>query len=136
MRIRSKKNAIAVLLTVVALSGCVTASYQRKDVQDDSGDRVTVGTVQKEIRKGMSGAEVAGALGSPNIVSTDEKGWEVWIYDKIATDRVYSHSDAGLKFLTSGSSGASSTSQKTLTVIIKYDQDKKVREFAYHTTRF
>ncbi len=136
MRIRSKKNAVAVLLTVVALSGCVTASYQRKDVQDDSGDRVTVGTVQKEIRKGMSGAEVAGALGSPNIVSTDEKGWEVWIYDKIATDRVYSHSDAGLKFLTSGSSGASSTSQKTLTVIIKYDQDKKVREFAYHTTRF
>src|SRR6187399_3327104 len=125
MRIRSKKNAVAVLLTVVALSGCVTASYQRKDVQDDSGDRVTVGTVQKEIRKGMSGAEVAGALGSPNIVSTDEKGWEVWIYDKIATDRVYSHSDAGLKFLTSGSSGASSTSQKTLTVIIKYDQDKK-----------
>jgi len=136
MRIRSKKNAIAVFLTVVALSGCVTASYQRKDVQDDSGDRVTVGTVQKEIRKGMSGAEVAAALGSPNIVSTDEKGWEVWIYDKIATDRVYSHSDAGLKFFTPGSSGASSTSQKTLTVIVKYDQDKKVREFAYHTTRF
>jgi outer membrane protein assembly factor BamE (lipoprotein component of BamABCDE complex) len=136
MPIRSKNTVFSVLLTVFVLSGCVSASHQRKDVQDDSGDKVTVGTVQKEIRKGMSGAEVAGALGSPNIVSTDEKGWEVWIYDKIATDRVYSHSDAGIKFLTSGSSGASSTSQKTLTVIIKYDQDKKVREFAYHTTRF
>jgi hypothetical protein len=31
-----------------------------------------VGTVQKEIRVGMSGAEVATALSSPNIVSTDE----------------------------------------------------------------
>jgi len=124
------------LLTVFILAGCASASYQRKDVQDDTGDKVTVGTVQKEIKKGMSGAEVAGALGSPNIVSTDEQGREVWIYDKIATDRIYSQSDAGIGFLTSGSSGASSTSQRTLTIIIKYDQDKKVREFAYHTTRF
>ncbi|GDX60189.1 hypothetical protein LBMAG31_10650 [Nitrosomonadaceae bacterium] len=121
---------------VSLLAGCASASYQRKDVQDDSGDKVTVGTVQKEIKKGMSGAEVAAALGSPNIVSTDEQGREVWIYDKIATDQVFSQSDAGIRFLTSGSSGASSTSQRTLTIIIKYDQDKKVREFAYHTTRF
>jgi len=125
------------LLTVSLLAGCASASYHRQEVQDDSGDKVTVGTVQKEIKKGMSGAEVAAALGSPNIVSTDEQGREVWIYDKIATDRVYSQSDgAYLKFLTPGSAGAASTSQRTLTIIIKYDQDKKVREFAYHTTRF
>lgn len=133
---KSKNSLFLKLLTVFLLAGCASASYQRKDVQDDSGDKVTVGTVQKEIKKGMSGAEVAAALGSPNIVSTDEQGREVWIYDKIATDRVYSKSDAGIGFLTSGSSGASSTSQRTLTVIIKYDQDKRVREFAYHQTKF
>ena len=133
---KSKNSLFLQLLTVFLLAGCASASYQRKDVQDDSGDKVTVGTVQKEIKKGMSGAEVAIALGSPNIVSTDEQGREVWIYDKIATDRVYSKSDAGIGFLTSGSSGASSTSQRTLTVIIKYDQDKRVREFAYHQTKF
>ncbi|MCX7182627.1 MAG: hypothetical protein SCH10_01220 [Nitrosomonadaceae bacterium] len=133
---KSKNSLFLQLLTVFLLAGCASASYQRKDVQDDSGDKVTVGTVQKEIKKGMSGAEVAAALGSPNIVSTDEQGREVWIYDKIATDRVYSKSDAGIGFLTSGSSGASSTSQRTLTVIIKYDQDKRVREFAYHQTKF
>ncbi len=133
---KSKNSLFLQLLTVFLLAGCASASYQRKDVQDDSGDKVTVGTVQKEIKKGMSGAEVAAALGSPNIVSTDEQGREVWIYDKIATDQVFSQSDAGIRFLTSGSSGASSTSQRTLTIIIKYDQDKKVREFAYHTTRF
>ena len=133
---KSKNSLFLQLLTVFLLAGCASSSYQRKDVQDDSGDKVTVGTVQKEIKKGMSGAEVAAALGSPNIVSTDEQGREVWIYDKIATDRVYSKSDAGIGFLTSGSSGASSTSQRTLTVIIKYDQDKRVREFAYHQTKF
>lgn len=132
----SSGSVFMVLLTAFIVGGCASASYQRKDVQDDTGDKLTVGTAQKELRKGMSGAEVAGALGSPNIVSTDEQGREVWIYDKVATDRVYSHSDGGIKFLTSGSSGASSTSQRTLTVIVKYDHEKKVREFAYHTTRF
>lgn len=99
----------------------------------------------------MSGAEVAGVLGSPNIVSTDEERREVWIYDKIATDAAYSSSSGGIASLILGgassvaggvggsanqSAGASSTSQRTLTVIIKFDNDKKVRDFAYHTSRF
>ncbi len=125
------------LLAASLLIGCTApASYHRQEVQDDTGDKLTVGTVQKEIRKGMSGAEVAAALGSPNIVSTDEKRREVWIYDKIATDLVFSVSDAGLKFLTRGTAGAKTTSQRTLTVIIKFDENKMVRDFAYHTSRF
>lgn len=145
------KSFVLSLLAVVALAGCQTAAEHRRSVQDDSGDRVTVGTVQKEIRVGMSGAEVAQALGSPNIVSTDEQRREVWIYDKIATDRVYSSSSGGVNSLFLGfgagaagllggggsaSAGASSTSQRTLTVIIKFDDARKVRDFAYHTSRF
>jgi len=134
----------------------MTASRHAADVQEGlQGDRLTVGTVQKEIRQGMSGAEVAQVLGSPNIVSTDEKGREVWIYDKIATDRVYSTSYGGIAALIFGggapgssivggglsgsenySAGAGSTSKRTLTVIIKFDENKKVREFAYHSSRF
>ena len=34
------------------------------------------------------------------------------------------------------STGAASTSQRTLTVIIKFDGAKKVRDFAYHTSSF
>jgi len=34
------------------------------------------------------------------------------------------------------STGAASTSQKTLAVIIKFDGAKKVRDFAYHTSSF
>jgi outer membrane protein assembly factor BamE (lipoprotein component of BamABCDE complex) len=145
------KIAYVVMMSAFILSGCQTAGEHRKAVQDDSGERVTVGTVQKEIRVGMSGAEVAQALGSPNIVSTDDQRREVWIYDKIATDRAYSSSSGGVNSLflgfgaaaagllgggASGSAGASSTSQRTLTVIIKFDEAKKVRDFAYHTSRF
>lgn len=145
------KAYLVSLIAVLTLAGCI-AQHHRKSVRDDSGDRVTVGTVQKEIRVGMSGADVAQVLGSPNIVSTDEERREVWIYDKISTERAFSSSAGGIASLVlisritdvllggsggmSASSEASSTSQRTLTVIIKFDEDKKVRDFAYHTSRF
>jgi outer membrane protein assembly factor BamE (lipoprotein component of BamABCDE complex) len=118
------------------LTGCASVGYHRGELRDDSGDRVTVGTVQREITVGMSAAQVAEKLGSPNVVTTDEERREVWIYDKIATEVLYSESGAGLKFLTSGSSGGMTKTQRTLTIVIKFDQDKKVRDFAYHTSRF
>jgi len=138
---------LALLLTM--LTGCMTASQHRSEVQDDSGDRLTVGVVQKEINVGMSGAGVLEVLGSPNIVSTDEQRREVWVYDKIATDVVYSNSSGGVLILGFASNvllggvgsynrnaGAASTSQRTLTIIIKFDDDSKVRDFAYHSSRF
>jgi outer membrane protein assembly factor BamE (lipoprotein component of BamABCDE complex) len=148
---KSKDRFFLWLLLVSLLTGCQTAAHHKADVQDDSADRMTVGKVQREIRIGMSGAEVAQALGSPNIVSTDEERREVWIYDKIATDRAYSSSSGGVNALILGfggsgaggisggggsSAGAASTSQRTLTVIIKFDKVGRVRDFAYHTSRF
>lgn len=133
---------ITVLIVVPVLtvfSGCSATRHAASTQEGLQGDQLTVGTVQKEIKKGMSGAEVIQALGSPNIVSTDEQGREVWIYDKISTDRVYSEgSGGGTLILLWGrqSAGSSSTSQRTLTVIIKFDNDKKVRDFSYHSSRF
>ncbi|MGH8204763.1 MAG: hypothetical protein ACREST_09155, partial [Steroidobacteraceae bacterium] len=75
-------------------------------MDEPAGERLTVGTVQKEIRVGMSGAEVAAALGSPNIVSTDEERREVWIYDKIATDAAYSSSSGGIASLILAGAGS------------------------------
>ena len=82
-------------IALAAISGCMSAPEHRADVANPTADRVTVGTVQKEIRVGMSGAEVAQVLGSPNIVSTDELRREVWIYDKFSTDVAYSTSNGG-----------------------------------------
>jgi outer membrane protein assembly factor BamE (lipoprotein component of BamABCDE complex) len=151
MRINSIWHILWCFLLIALVTGCQSAAVHKQQVQDDSGDRMTVGKVQREIQTGMSGAEVAQVLGSPNIVSTDEERREVWIYDKIATDRAYSESKGGVMALilgwggsaagaasgnVSSSAGASSTSQRTLTVIIKFDRDGKVRDFSYHTSRF
>jgi outer membrane protein assembly factor BamE (lipoprotein component of BamABCDE complex) len=150
MRYR-REVSFAIALAALALSGCQSAGAHRAAVQDDSTDRLTVGTVQRQIQVGMSGAQVAQVLGSPNIVSSDEERREVWVYDKIATDRAYSASSGGVQALVLGfggaaaggigggvgaSAGASSTSQRTLTVVIKFDHERKVRDFAYHTSRF
>lgn len=144
------KKTMQKMLTLTALlflvAGCAASSHL-KDVRDASDKDLTVGTVQKEIREGMSGAEVAAALGSPNIVSTDENGREVWIYDKISTEYVRSTSSGGLAGLIFGGiggalggvskeAGASSVSQRTITVIVKFDDGGKVNDLAYHTSRF
>lgn len=142
---------IAFVAAALTTAGCQTVGEHRKALEEDSGDRLTVGKVQREIRVGMVSADVVSVLGSPNMVSTDEERREVWIYDKISTERAYSSSSGGVNVLFLGigsgsagglggggssSAGASSTSQRTLTVIIKFDKESKVRDFAYHTSRF
>lgn len=100
---------------------------------------MTVGTVQKEIRVGLSQADVAEALGSPNIVTKDGTGKETWIYDKIASEASYSASSTYGSILILGmtsASGAASSTQKTLTVVIKFDSNNNVASFTYHTSKF
>jgi hypothetical protein len=103
----------------------------------------------------MAQDEVAMALGSPNIVTRDKDGMETWIYDKIATERSYSSSGttAGISAGAVGAggsgvvgggaglghartAGASSTTQRTLTVVIKYDAAGRVKTVDYHSSRF
>ena len=122
-------------LIMVGAIGC-SADYHAGKVQKGlQGDNITVGTVQREITLGMSSAAVVEAIGSPNVVTTDEQRREVWVYDKIATD--VAASGGGWTLLLLGqSAGAASKSQRTLTIIIKFDEDKKVRDFAYHSSRF
>jgi outer membrane protein assembly factor BamE (lipoprotein component of BamABCDE complex) len=133
-----KIKYLVLILTLLMIAGCKTASEHRRDVRDDTGEKVTVGKVQAEIKKGMSGAEVIAILGSPNIVTTDEEIREAWVYDKFATEVAYSASTGGLSILFLGERpvGAASKTQRTLTIIIKFDKNKKVRDFAYHSSSF
>lgn len=142
---------ISLLPVVLIAAGCSTAPQHRADVQDDSADRVTVGVVQKDIYVGMPGSAVIAAIGSPNVVTTNEDRNEVWVYDKFATDVVHSKSSGGVWGIIFGpigsagsaafgnarqSSGATSTSQRTLTIVIRFDAERRVSDFAYHASRF
>jgi len=135
------RTSILATLAVVTVffAGCRTAQDNQRDLRSTQERELTAGVVQREIKKGMSGAAVVEALGSPNIVTKDEKDHETWVYDKIATEASYSQSQNGL-FLILGSisnqSGAASTTQRTLTVVIKFDPSSKVESFTYHQSKF
>ncbi len=89
------------------------------------------------------------------MVSKDDAGKETWIYDKIATEASYSNSSSnvgggvgagglagpalilgGIGGSQSRNAGASSSSQKTLTVVIKFGKNNNVESYTYHSSKF
>ena len=129
-----------VFLTAFALlaSACSSTS-------DNAADkRLTVGLVQKEIKVGVSSVKVAQTLGSPNIVkkSPDSDG-EVWIYDRIS--QTQSDASLGINVLGGGSdaigliggnASSSESSSRSLTVIIKLDEQDMVKEVSYFRSAY
>ena len=105
----------------------------------EKGDKLTVAKAQKEIKIGMSSADVVEVLGSPNMVTTDEQRRETWVYDRISTQVDASSSSRGVWLLVIGAGGSNAstrTSQRTLTIIVKFDEQGKVRDFAYRSSSF
>ena len=106
--------------------------------QAQTSNNLTFGVVQQIVVKGASKEKVIEALGSPNMItSTSDKG-ETWIYDKISTT-VENQSDASSASIGGGVIGGiagifgsmgkseatnkATSSQKTMTVIIKFKGD-------------
>jgi outer membrane protein assembly factor BamE (lipoprotein component of BamABCDE complex) len=125
-----------ILPVVLLLSGCLNPREVHESVNSDDRSTISVGNVQRSVKVGMTNAAVAEALGSPNIVSTDEEGREVWIYDRVTTSVRATAANGPLTLVVGGSAAAAERSQRTLTIIVKYDKAGKVRDLAYHTSKF
>ena len=131
----------ALWLLPILLAGCQSIGDQAASLRQaqEAGSKVTVGTVQREIRVGMSGSQVVEALGAPNMVTTDEQRRETWVWDKISTETMGSRSSGGATILILGAasaSGVTSSNQRTLTVIVKFDSANNVRDFSYRSSSF
>lgn len=123
-------------LLLACLSGCATNGQPQASTNERA---MTLGVVQKEIRAGMSQGDVATVLGSPNMVTKDSSGKETWIYDKMASEASYSKKSgyATLLLLGGASESASARStQKTLTVVIKFNNQQQVESVNYNSTTF
>ena len=90
---------------------------------------------QRAVRVGMSAAEIAETLGSPNSVVTDALKRDTWTYDRVWTDAAYSATDSRgkLLMLDPPQGAATGAAQTAITVIVMFDEVGKVRDFAYHT---
>ncbi len=111
----------------------------------------TLGLVQSLVRGATTQAQVAETIGSPNIVTRNADGKEIWIYDRLATESSYSeeqssafvvgggvvpHGGAGGAFNHSRRSGATATTQRTLTVVLVFGGDGRLESHTYHLSRF
>ena len=122
------------LLTITLVTvGCQPVDFSQQ------GEQLTVAKVQREIKIGMSSSQVVEVLGSPNMVTTDDERRETWVYDKVSTEISTSQAQSGVWLLVAGagqSGSRVSKNQRTLTIIIKYDSNNKVRDFAYRASTF
>jgi len=138
---RAPLFGFAAVIASLALVGCYPTSLaeQQKDINaaKGEGDNLSIAKVQKEIKIGMSSADVVLVLGSPNMVTTDDKRRESWVYDKVSTEGMASTSSGARFFwLPADNKAAVSRTQKTLTIVIKFDEKGMVRDFAYNTSKF
>lgn len=160
-----KKKILSVLLCLIISTPAFAATLAGNVNKQNNPSReqeLTIGTVQKYIHNGMAQDEVALTLGSPNIVTQDANGKETWIYDKISssiTDRNKNESyvenamDARYFWhgiLTLATLGLINkdvkpelkdvsqvvSTQKTLTIIVKFDSSNKVESYTYHMSKF
>lgn len=89
--------------------------------------KITLGNVQRLVKKGASSADVIEALGSPNIVTSNNDKTETWVYDKVITER---------EFANGVNSGVEVKSSRTMMVVVKYDKAGLVDSVQYRQTSY
>ena len=129
-------------IMIVSLSSIMLFSCAAN--KPDDSNNLTLGTVQSKISKGQSQSSVMDVLGSPNIVTKDSQGREVWTYDRISSENDASSSFVfyilnPISWFTGGgtnSKSSSSSSSKSLTVLITFDDNKNVLDFTYQSLKY
>lgn len=126
--------------------------YSSIGFSEEDKNQLTHGMVQITLKVGTtSQLEVAEAFGAPNITTIDGKGQEVWIFRRHATvssSKAHSNSfTIGLGFITGGVGGAAGggvgnstsgfeQSSRTMTLIIKFNEEKVVSDFRSRSSSF
>jgi hypothetical protein len=125
----------------VLFTSCVSLKKTADKEDELAGEKLTVETVQKEIRKGMVRVEVEGVLGVTKNLLSDEQGWVVMIYDRISAvnvERVSSDRDSLALFglASKDDDDDPSNQRKNFTIVIRLDHDDQVYDFDFYPSKF
>lgn len=129
-------NFAVTSLCGLMLAGCGHVQRYNTSIKEE---QLTLAKVQREIKIGMSSSEVVEILGAPNMVTSDTEHRETWVYDKISTEVATHKSEGGAWLLILGrghSRYSARSNQKTLTIIVKFDTEGKIRDFSYRASSF
>jgi outer membrane protein assembly factor BamE (lipoprotein component of BamABCDE complex) len=124
-------------VAAIALPACAQTETTSEPAPNSP---LTHGNVQLNIQAGKtSQTEILEKFGAPNITSIDSSGNEVWSYQRQATvQRSSSANNYWTVVLTGGSTRTSGfeQTQRTATLLIKFDSNKVVSDFRSRTSEF
>jgi hypothetical protein len=127
---------ILVLFLSLQIFACMPAPQPLSDINNP----LTQGNVQLTLKKGLTKkVEVLEKFGAPNITTRDSSGREVWTYQRNATVSTNSSSSSYWTIvLLGGNSQASGFEQsnRTMTLIIKFDESDSVYDFRSRSSNF
>jgi outer membrane protein assembly factor BamE (lipoprotein component of BamABCDE complex) len=133
----SNPAILAAVVACTALTGCV--STQTKPVTARNSE-LTHGNVQLNLKVSeTTQAQVLEAFGAPNVTTIDGSGQEVWMYQRHATVSQNSSSrNYWTVVLLGGSNSASGfeETQRTMTLLIKFDDKKVISDFRSRSSEF
>jgi hypothetical protein len=122
-------KAILVIISFLLFSGCAS-------VQPVQQANLTPGMAKTKIFIGKTTQnEILQVFGPPNIVTKNKSGNEVWTYDKVSVEGGSSDIYATL-FIIGASGSRSSSSARTFTLMIEFDEKDIVKDFSYRASAF
>lgn len=128
---------LVAVVSVGLLAGCVQTSLKPVTVRNSE---LTHGNVQLKLKIGeTTQIQVLEAFGAPNITTVDGANQEVWTYQRQATvSQAASSANYWTIALAGGSSGAAGfeQTQRTMTLIIKFDSGNVVSDFRSRSSEF
>ncbi len=97
---------------------------------------LSYGTIKGKVRKGeTTQEEIIKIFGSPNIVTKNKSGLEVWTYSKQSA-QAKSGNTYGTLLIFGGSSAYSNTSTESFDLIITFDKNDIVQEYSVVSSKF
>ena len=123
--------------SLVLLLACLTVlSTGCQKESRTQGSNLTPGMAKTKITNGVTTqSEILEVFGAPNIITKNKSGNEVWTYDKVAMDK--SNKEGSWTILLAGeSSGNQTTSTKTFTLMLEFDDDDIVKDSSYRASQF
>ena len=131
------KSILAAALCTATLTACATPVIAPVDQRNST---LTSGNVAMNLEVGeTTQAQVLEVFGAPNIVTMDGARNAVWSYQRHATvSQASGSSNYWTIILTGGANQAAgfSESQRTITLIIKFDGNNVVSDFRSRTSDF
>lgn len=124
-----KKRLMIIFSFCFLLFGCAS-------VQPVQKGNLTPGMAKtKIIKEQTTQTEILEVFGAPNIVTKNKSGNEVWTYDKMSvetgTSDVY-----GTIIVAGGAGSRTSTSTRTFTLMIEFDEKGVVKDYSYRSSAF